>query len=99
MDGSMFGQGGSASRDEVLGLILLFAERLRERGYARDDAADHEEERDDGPDDAPALRRAAVPFCEDAGVGAVHFSQDEIIALQKRKTPGCQHEEEGGGKG
>lgn len=71
------------SGDEFLRLILLVAERLWERGNPRDDAGDHEEERDDGPDDAPALRGAAVPLCEDAGVGTVHFAKDEIVALQK----------------
>jgi hypothetical protein len=60
----------------------LLGEILRESGNTSNDSADHEKEGDDGPNNAPALRRASVPVCKDAGVGAVDFSQDEIIALR-----------------
>ena len=73
---------GSTGGDEALGSILLLAGRLREGGDAGDDAGGHEHERDDGPDDAPALGGAAVALGEDAGVGAVYFSEDEIVALE-----------------
>ena len=73
--------GSSARGEETLGVFLLLLERLREGGEARNDAQDHDDERNDGPDHAPTLGRAAVALREHAGVGAVDLAQDEIIAL------------------
>ena len=61
--------------------ILLLASRLRECRNPRDDASDHKEKRYDGPNDTPALGRAPVSLCKDAGVGAVYFAEDEIVTL------------------
>lgn len=68
-------------RDKVLRVLPLLLSSLRERGDARDDTARHEGQRNDGPDDAPALGRPSIPLGKDAGVGAVDFAQDEIVAL------------------
>lgn len=46
----------SASWDEVLRIALLLAPGLRKRSNPCNDSNDHEEERDDRPDDTPALR-------------------------------------------
>lgn len=71
----------SLGRDEPLRIILLLTKRLRERRDTRNDGDDHESQRDDGPDDAPALRGAAVALGEDACVGGVDFAEDEVVAL------------------
>ena len=54
---------------------------MGERGEARDDAQDHDDERNDGPDHAPALGRAAVALREHTGVRAVDLAQEKVIAL------------------
>jgi hypothetical protein len=64
----------------VLRVILLLLKTLLERRQPRYDTADHKDQADHGPYDSPALRRAAIPLRENAGIGRVHFSQDEIIA-------------------
>lgn len=52
----------------MLGVGLLLAERLGECSDASDDTNSHEAERDQGPDDTPALGGATVLLGEDAGV-------------------------------
>jgi hypothetical protein len=68
-------------RNEILGVFLLLLGGLVEDCDAGDDARNHEEKRDDGPDDAPALGRASVLPGKDARIGAVDFSQNQIVAL------------------
>ena len=62
-------------------VLPLLSGRLREGSDARNDTSGHETQRDNGPDNAPALGRAAVALSKDASVGAVDFAQDEIVAL------------------
>ena len=69
------------SRDEVLRVLPLLRGRLREGSDARHDAGRHKTQRNDGPDDAPALRRATVALGKHARVGAVDFAKDEVVAL------------------
>ena len=63
-----------ASWDEMLGIGFLLAERFGECSDATDDTNSHETERDQGPDDTPALGGATVLLGEDAGVGGVDFA-------------------------
>ena len=59
----------------------MLGERFGESCNTGDDSSNHEDERDDGPDDTPALRGASIALGEDAGIGFVDFSQDEIVTL------------------
>ena len=52
-----------------------------ESGDTSNNASDHEEERNDGPDDSPALRGAAISLGEDACIRAVYFAKNEVVAL------------------
>jgi hypothetical protein len=70
----------SDSRNEVLRIILLLLEALLERCQTRKNTTDHEEKGDERPDDAPALRRASITLREDASIGRVDFSQNQIVA-------------------
>ena len=66
----------SDSWDEFLRVILLFLKVFRERSNTSDDANSHEQNRDQGPNHAPAARGATIPLSEDAGIRCVHFSDD-----------------------
>ncbi|KAK0885666.1 hypothetical protein LTR02_018239, partial [Friedmanniomyces endolithicus] len=46
----------------------------------RDNPGRHEDDRKEGLDDAPALRRPAVSLGGPACIGAVDFAEDEIVA-------------------
>jgi hypothetical protein len=61
-------------------IVLLLGPILTERSQSGDDPNGHESHRDKRPDQAPALRGAAVAICEDAGIRRVDFAQDEIVA-------------------
>ena len=52
-----------------------------ESGDTSNNASDHEEKRNDGPDDSPALRGASISPSEDACVRAVYFAKNEIVTL------------------
>jgi hypothetical protein len=67
--------------DKVFGVTLLLAERLGERCNPPDDTDCHEQERDNRPNDTPALRRASIFPSEDASVRGIHLAQNEIITL------------------
>lgn len=71
----------SDSWDEFLRVILLFLEVFRERSNTGDDANGHEQDRNNGPDHAPAARGAAVPLSKDTGIRRVHLSDNQVIAL------------------
>ncbi len=73
--------------NEILGIIFLLLEGLGEGSNAGNDTGNHEQERDDGPQDAPALRRPAISPGEDAGVGTVYLSEDEVITLHRGDQP------------
>jgi hypothetical protein len=72
----------SLGRDEMLGVLLLLSKALREGCDSANDADRHEAQADDGPNDTPALRGSSVSLSEDAGVRAVYFAQNKIIALE-----------------
>jgi hypothetical protein len=52
-----------------------------ESGYPSNDGGDHKKERNDGPDNSPAVRRTSIFASKDACIRAVHFAKDEIITL------------------
>lgn len=58
----------------MLGVGLLLAERFGECCDTTDDTNSHEAERDQGPDDTPALGGATILLGEDAGIGGVDFA-------------------------
>ncbi|KAI6776766.1 hypothetical protein HG530_000711 [Fusarium avenaceum] len=68
------------SGDELLRVLLLLLERLRKCCQTSNNTSGHEKDRNDGPDDTPALRGAAVSLGKHAGVGRVYFPQDQIVA-------------------
>jgi hypothetical protein len=50
-------------------------------GDASNNASDHEEKRNDGPDESPALRGASISLCKDTCIRAVYFAKNEIVTL------------------
>jgi hypothetical protein len=61
--------------------VPLLCSRFRKGGDPCDNTRDQEYQRDDGPDNSPALRRATIPLSKYASIGGIDLSQDEIIAL------------------
>jgi len=50
-------------------------------GYSSNNGSDHKEKRNNRPDNSPALRRTSIFTGKNACVGAVHFAENEIVAL------------------
>ena len=80
-----------ASGNEFLRVVLLLATRLVESGDTGDDASDHEEKRNDGPDDSPALRGASISPGEDACIRAVYLAKNEIVTLLSAVVSNVYH--------
>ena len=66
--------------NKPLTILLLLLEALLERCEAGQNTTDHEQQRDERPNDAPALRGAAVALCKDRCVRGIDFAQDEVVA-------------------
>jgi hypothetical protein len=52
-----------------------------ESGYASNDSDNHEEQGNYGPNDTPALRRTAIALGENACIGTVDFTENQIVTL------------------
>lgn len=89
----------SKRRNELLGIFPLLGGRFGERGNACNDPGNHEDQGDEGPNDTPALRRAAISLGKHTRIRRIDFSEDEIIALESRVSRGRRHNEvKGGGR-
>jgi hypothetical protein len=66
----------------MLRVLLLLSKALREGCDSANNADRHEAQADDRPNDTPALRGSSVLLSKNAGVRAVYFAQDEIVALE-----------------
>ena len=76
----------SASRYELLRIILLLSRTLWKSSQSRNNSPNHEYQTNNRPDHTPALARAAVSMRENAGIRLVDFSQDQVIALSLVST-------------
>lgn len=82
----------------MLRVLLLLRKRLRKGCQANDNANRHNKHRDDGPDNTPALRRAAIPLRKDARIRLIHLPQDQVVAdiphaVQRAHDADKQHHE------
>lgn len=85
-------------RDEVLGVFFLLRKRLRKGSQANDYTNSHDKHRNNGPNDAPALRRAAIALGKDARIRLIHLAQDQVVAdiphaVQRAHDADKQHHE------
>lgn len=65
----------------MLGLLLLLAERLGKGRDGSHNAHSHEQQGNDGPNDAPAAGRATISLREDTRIGSIDFADDEVVTL------------------
>lgn len=57
-------------------------ERLRERSDACNNSDSHKSQSDEGPNKAPALRRATITLSENASIRRIYLAKNQIIALE-----------------
>ena len=67
----------------MLRCLLLLAKRLAEGCDRSNDSNGNERERDERPDDTPALGGAAISLSKLTRVRGVHFAEDQVIALSR----------------
>ena len=67
----------------MFGVILLLGERLGKSGYPSYNTDCHKNERNNGPNNTPALRGTSIFLGKNAGVGGIYFAEDKIVALFK----------------
>lgn len=65
----------------MFGIIFLLTERLMKRRNSTYDANCHEEEGDNRPNHAPALRGSTVLAGKDASIRSVYLAKDQIVTL------------------
>jgi hypothetical protein len=86
----------SASWNEFARVGFLLAACLGECSYTSNDTGNHEKYRHNGPHDSPALRRASIFLGKDTGIGAVHFAENQIIALSHQLAKAIESSDRAG---